>query len=188
MLLTLLQSVGAGGPISGNFVATEGSDAFVSSGIVRVSGNFVVSESADILSAEGVVRVRGNFVSTESQDTFTATGDALFITINGTRALRLLQIYRLHGLDMSNPLVVNDTSRTSGDLVQSISESSGTVVMSRTSAPTVFSGDLNEMIDALALIHGITDDLTVTSVSRVAGTVQQTISEAGNVITVTRTQ
>ena len=188
MLLTLLQSVGAGGPISGNFVATEGSDAFVSSGIVRVFGNFVVSEGADILSAEGVVRVRGNFVVTEGQDTFAGTGEALFITINGDRALRLLQIYRLHGLDMSNPLVIDGTSRTSGDLVQSISESSGTVVMSRTSAPTVFSGDLNEMIDSLARVHGITDDLTVTANSRIAGTLEQTISEVGDVITVTRTQ
>lgn len=190
MLLTLLRGSpsGPGGPINGDFVSAEGQDLFSSSGGILVSGGFAVSDENDVFSSEGVVRISGGFSATEGSDTFDASGEELFFVISGSRALYLLQVYRLHGLDMANPLIVDNVSRTSGDLVQSISEAGGSVTLSKTSGPTVFSGDINEIIDSIARVHGLAGDLVVTSTSRIAGTLDQSISQAGDVVTVTRTQ
>lgn len=78
MLLTLLQSGGAGpGVITGNLAATEsGADVAALAGVVLVQGTVAGQEAgSDTLSCEGVVRVRGDLAAQEAgADTFAATG------------------------------------------------------------------------------------------------------------------
>jgi hypothetical protein len=43
----------------------------------------------------------------------------------------LLDLHRIHGLEMGTPLVVSSASRTAGAIVQAISELSGSVTVTR---------------------------------------------------------
>ena len=212
MLLTLLS--GRPGPISGDLSATEsGADTLAAQGLVRIAGalsaaetgadtfaatgsalgtitgNLAATESgADVMSAEGIVKVRGTLAATESgSDTFAATGDTVFFTITGTQALRLMHIHLLHGLGIGTPLEVSATARTAGALAQTVSESGGTVTVATTAAPATMPADPGALINELAALHGLTGPLQVTAASRSAGSITQTLANAGGTTTVTRT-
>ena len=199
--------------VQGTLAATEsGADAFAASGIVRITGTLAATETgsdtftatggsassitgtlaatetgADSFAATGQVRVQGNLAANESgADSFAATGDTVFYSISARQALRLLQLHRLHGLDAAAPLVVSPTGRAAGDLSQTVIDASGTVTIATVAGPSTFAGNAGQMIDDLAALHGLTDDLIVTPSSRTAGSISQTIAVAGSTTTVAR--
>jgi len=152
------------------------------------TGTLAATETgSDTLSASGVVLVAGTMAATETgADTFAATGDTLFFTITGSQARRLLAIHLLHGLEIGNPLTVSATARQAGVVTQTVADAAGTVTVATTAGVSVFAGDPGLMIDELAALHGITAPLVVTASSRVAGSIVQSISTAGDVTTVSR--
>jgi hypothetical protein len=104
--------------------------------------------------------------------------------ISNARAKLIYELALLHGLDPSNPLTVSETTRQAGALSQSIAGTDSVTIT--TDSEAIFSGDVNAWIDALAALHGLTVPLTVTSVSRNAGSVTQNIASVSGVTTVTR--
>jgi hypothetical protein len=96
-----------------------------------------------------ILTVTGNLFTREGDDPFVDTIQNVKVTINlntstlvetietgvllglNTQA-QIDEVWKIHGLDQNNDLVVNDTSRTAGpDISQTISDSNGTVTVSR---------------------------------------------------------
>jgi hypothetical protein len=96
----------------------------------------------------------------------------------------LTRIWELHGL--STPLTVGPTARTTTNISQTVTEASGTVTIATTVDTGILNPDIGLMVEELAALHGITTNLVVTSTSRVAGTISQSLSSVGAVTTVTR--
>lgn len=111
------------------------------------------------------------------------TQQASSYAISATRANLLYQTALLHGLDVAHPLNVSATERSAGELVQTI-EGTDMVTITTISAPPL-SGSLDDWVDGLAAIHGLTAPLVVTSTSRSAGALAQSIENAGGVTVVT---
>lgn len=109
----------------------------------------------------------------------------VFFQVSSTRAAMVYRIALLHGLDINNPMTVSANGRSAGTLIQTVSGSTA-VTISTTSAPPLV-GNLDDWIDSLAALHGLTADLVVTPTSRTAGPVTQNISTQGLITTVTRT-
>ena len=177
--------------VEGALAATEtGSDVFAATGgtVTTVTGSLAATETgSDVLAASGVVVVAGTMAATETgSDVFAATGDTLFFTITGSQARRLLAIHLLHGLEIGSPLTVSATARQAGVVTQTVADAAGTVTVATTAGVSVFAGDPGLMIDELAALHGITAPLVVTASSRVAGSIVQSIGQAGDVTTVSR--
>jgi hypothetical protein len=105
-------------------------------------------------------------------------------TITSAELMLLYQMHLLHGLGAS-PLQIGPTSRTSGDLVQSISGTE-TVTISTTATPAVVMQAPGDMIRELAALHGLTVPLVNASGTRSAGAISQTISLTDGVVTVQR--
>lgn len=101
-----------------------------------------------------------------------------------TQVQLLTRIWELHGL--STPLTVGPTARTTTNISQTVTEASGTVTVATTANTGILNPDIGLMVEELAALHGITTNLVVTSSSRVAGTINQSLSTAGAVTTVTR--
>ena len=106
------------------------------------------------------------------------------LTVSAQRANLIYQIALLHGLDPARPLSVSATSRQAGGLVQLVS-GTNSVSLTTISAPPL-SGSLDDWIDALAALHGLTATLVVTPTSRAAGVVNQTMANVGGTTTVAR--
>lgn len=51
--------------------------------------------------------------------------------LSSPQATMLLEIYRMYGLDPTKPLIVTDTNRVTGDIVQSISSSQSSTTITR---------------------------------------------------------
>jgi hypothetical protein len=94
-------------------------------------------------------------------------------------------VWALHGLSPA-ALNVGPTSRSAGDLVQTISQTGETVTLATTAAPDTFTGNAGQMIEELATLHGLTSTLTVTPTSRSAGPIAQALATASGITTVTR--
>jgi hypothetical protein len=103
--------------------------------------------------------------------------------VSAARANLIYEIALLHGLVPSNPLMVSDTLRSAGSVIQTIS-TVGTSVTITTVSSDVIQGDLDTWIDALAAVHGLTTPLVVTEASRNAGAIHQTMSNDGTTTTV----
>ena len=102
------------------------------------------------------------------------------------QAQKLYEIWLLHGLGPV-PLVVEPTARTAGVLEQTVTDVAGTVTIQTAAGALPVDVDVGQMVDDLAALHGLdTTTLEVTSTSRTAGAISQTITTAGNVITVER--
>lgn len=104
--------------------------------------------------------------------------------ITPTQANLLYRIYLLHGLQ--SPLVVDPISRVAGAMEQQVSEAAGVVTVATVSVPSLLGADPGTMIEELAALHGLTDDLVVSATQRTAGSIVQAITQVGNVTTVTR--
>jgi hypothetical protein len=105
-------------------------------------------------------------------------------TITSAELMLLYQMHLLHGLGTA-PLHIGPTSRTSGDLVQSISGTE-TVTISTVASPTVVMQAPGDMIRELAALHGLTVSLVNASGTRSAGAISQTITLADGAVTVQR--
>jgi hypothetical protein len=113
---------------------------------------------------------------------FAASVQPSLYTISNVRANLIYELALLHGLVPGSPLSVSATQRSAGALTQSIS-GTDTVTITTTSSE-VLQGSLDEWIDALAAVHGLTTPLVVTSTSRSAGSLSQTITTLGDTTTV----
>jgi len=131
--------------------------------------------SDSILSASSQIVVSGVHSSS-------AVGQAVageVFLLQPQQAKWIAQIAALHGL--IDPLIVSATSRTSSGLVQSVSGTSTVTVTTIDQGNIAFHPD---MIEQLAMLHGLTEPLVVTANSRIAGTISQSISTVGAVTTV----
>jgi adhesin HecA-like repeat protein len=106
-------------------------------------------------------------------------------TITRAQAQLLRRIHALHGLAAA-PLVVGPTSRSAGDIAQTISQAGTTVTIATSAADDVYVADVGQMIEELAALHGLTAALTVTPTSRTVGALAQTLASVAGVTTVTR--
>ena len=116
---------------------------------------------------------------------YVADGYVTALTVSQQSAMLIYQLALLNGLIKGSPLAVSSTSRTAGDLVQTISES-GAVTITTTATPAGYSQDLDTLIAELAALHGLGVPLSVTATSRSAGSVVQTFSQSGDTTTVVR--
>jgi hypothetical protein len=194
--------------VSGSVSATETSDTATASGNVIVTGAAAASEQADTASGNAKLIVSGAFAATETgQDSVaasgfipttgvlacseegadSATGTGTLNTtfeITGAQALLIRRLHQLHGL--AQPLTVSATDRTAGDLSQSITETTAGVTISTTAGHDTVSGSIGQMIEDLAALHGLTEELTVTATTRQAGSIVQSFVTSGTTTTVAR--
>jgi hypothetical protein len=162
-------SAGTGGASGAADGLMTGAQAVASFGLLALSGGAAaLMTGADAQSDAGA---------------FTPDNGTLY-AISLARASLIYQLALLHGLDAARPLVVAPAQRSAGPLVQSIS-GTDTVTLT-TESHTFLTGDLNDWIDALAAIHGLTAPLVVTADSRRAGALLQAIDTAGDTVTVSR--
>lgn len=160
MLLTLLQSGGAGpGSITGNLAATEA--------------------GADTLSAEGLIKVRGGLAASEvGADAFTAGGITL-AEIVGTLAASeaTADFVAAEGVVK----VQGEVGATEG-ASDSFSASGDTVFFTITGTQAL-------RLMHMHLLHGLADGspLAVSPASRAAGGLVQSISQAGEAVTLITT-
>lgn len=120
--------------------------------------------------------------STGSVGTPSAYAGSDSYTVSAARANLIYEIALLHGLVPGNPLQVSATSRSAGAVVQTVS-GTDTVTITTVSSD-VLHGSLDTWIDALAALHGLTTPLVVTSASRTAGALTQSISTTADTTTV----
>ena len=194
--------VGPGTVVAG---AATRSRAFDTSGVLTGQGATVVGAAArfrafdttGVLVGPGAVVVgaadsttarvaTGALAGLDSAIQGAADRQAYDLTITREMATQLYQIYLLHGLTAGSPLVVAPTTRSAGGLVQSVSQTGGTVSIATTANTTTGLPSLVQMIDELAALHGLGETLSVTATSRTAGAISQTVTTTGGVTTVTR--
>jgi hypothetical protein len=108
-------------------------------------------------------------------------------TLTPQQALLVYELYLLHGLELGSPLTVSSTARAAGAVTQTIAEAGVTVTVSTDAHAGSVTGDVGTMVEELAAIYGLATGVDVTDSSRAAGSVAQTIAEAGGTTTVTRT-
>lgn len=155
-----------------------------STGQVPISGtgSNTTSQSS---SGIGAVAIAGTGSNTLAAFASAGTGNvqAGSYSITAARANLIYELALLHGLDPAKPLSVSPTSRSAGGLLQTV-DGTSTVTIT-TQASEVLSGNLDDWIDKLAAIHGLTVPLVVTSAGRTAGATSQTFSTVGPTTTVT---
>lgn len=170
----------------GDLVAVESPDIAALTGTVLIKGNVAAVELPDASGIGGQVLVQGGFALTENADTAQLVG-ALDppILITGAQALLLRKLHALHGL-APEPLVVGPAYRRTGDIEQTVTDASGTVTVETTAGNDTFSGSPGLMIEELAALHGLTTPVAVTPTTRTSGTISQTFTTVGGVVTVAR--
>lgn len=174
---------GGGAVIVGTLAATEqGADSFTASGTIALpdpTGTLAVTEAADAFGGYAAGYVQPGYAGGVNGTVGTT------FALTGSQALLLRRLHQLHGL--AAPLVVGPTSRSAGDLQQTVNESStGTVTVTTTGGSDTFAGAVGQMIEELAALHGLTAPLVVTPTGRTAGAIVQAFSTSGNTTTVTR--
>lgn len=189
-------------PIVGTLSATEsGSDSFSSTGKVVVKGTLSASETgSDSFTSSGKVIVKGSLSSSETDsDTFSATGSASN-TITGSvsateTGVDLLsasgQVKILGSLSASESdsdtfsslgkVIINgalDASESGSDSFEASGVANDTFTLTGTQAL---------LLRKIHALHGLSAPLVVSSTSRVAGDVVQTVAESGGVVTIETT-
>ena len=174
---------GGGAPIMGLLDATEaGADSFSASGAIanppRI-GTLAATEAADTFGGYAAGYVQPGYVAGVNGTVGTT------FAITGAQAQLLRRIHALHGLGPA-PLVVGASSRTAGDVTQTVTQAGQAVSITTTAASDTFTGSVGQMIEELAALHGLTATLQVTPTSRTAGALVQTLASVAGVTTVTR--
>lgn len=111
-------------------------------------------------------------------------------TLSNQQAAYLESLARLHGL--VDDLVISETARSDGTVIQTVAEAGTTVTVTTTAAPSGAAGDSGltaqqaAWLSELAQIYGLIDPLDVTNTLRSSGTLSQTITTAGGTTTVSR--
>lgn len=174
---------GGGAPIMGLLDATEtGADSFSASGAITNpprTGTLAATEAADTFGGYAAGYVQPGYVGGVN-----GTVGTVF-AITGAQAQLLRRIHALHGLGPA-PLVVGSSSRTAGDVTQTITQAGQAVSITTTAASDTFTGSIGQMIEELAALHGLSGPLVVTPTSRTAGAIVQALSTVGTTTTVTR--
>jgi hypothetical protein len=173
----------AGSAAVGSGATVEDFDVSAGTGALGVSGTAAITEGFDTSTAAGLVVIVGTGATVEGSDISAGTGSTP-IVITSADALLLWQIYKLHGLS-SDPLVVTASSRTAGDITQTVSGTT-TVTVTTTGNSAALGQGVSTMIQELAALHGISTPLTTTPTTRSAGTINQTLVSANGTVTVTR--
>lgn len=174
-------------------IAATGAQAQAQAGSATASGATVISAEASPTGAAATSLAGGVAVSASAAASVAgvvaqalagamAAAASGAVEITSAQAQLIYQIALLHGLDPANPLTVSASGRSAGTLIQTIT-GNGPVVIHTVSAPPL-SGDAGAWIEALAALHGLTDDLTVTDSSRAAGAISQTLATDGATTTV----
>lgn len=193
--------------VRGGLASTEaGADIFAGGGGAVIVGSLAASETgADSLVASGAITNpprTGTLAATEAADTFGGyvapgyvgpgyVGGGVYgtvgttFTLTGAQAQLLRRIHALHGLG-PGPLVVSTSSRTAGDVEQTVTQVGQAVSIATTAASDTFTGNLGQMIEELAALHGLSATLQVTPTTRTAGAIVQAMSTVGTTTTVTR--
>lgn len=185
--------------------AADSTTARVATGVLTGPGTTIVSSARRdkfITSSGALAGLDSTVLGSARRDKFIASSGVLAgldsaiqgaadrqaydLTITREMATQLYQIYLLHGLTAGSPLVVAPTTRSAGGLVQSVSQTGGTVSIATTANTTTGLPSLVQMIDELAALHGLGETLSVTATSRTAGAISQTVTTTGGVTTVTR--
>lgn len=169
--------------VAGTLAATEaGADTAAITGDVIVSGSLAATEAGvDTATITGVVVVAGSLAATEAgNDTATITGGAVAAgTLAATEAGD--DVAAIEGTVSAG--ITGDMAAVEGDpsAVWSYVLSNGL-----TAEETLV--QLHAYVRELYQIHGLEagTPLVITSVSRVAGAIEQSVSEAGGTVTVER--
>jgi hypothetical protein len=176
--------------VQGQQSAAESSDAVVGNGRVLVFGAGATVEFGDdsvsgfanaIVTAHGVT-----LTEPQLADTAFSTGSFdINLNLSVQEALLLQAIYNLHGL--SPTLTVSTSFRKAGEVHQDVETSTTVTKISTTTLGSdTLHKDIGVMIQELAALHGLTDELVVTHSSRSAGPISQSLTKFGGVTTVTR--
>lgn len=147
-----------------------------------MSGASGTGQVGDLVTAAGATTSPSGAVGTGLAGVLAAVA-SVDVVINSARANLIYELALLHGLVPGSPLTVSATQRSAGALMQTVS-GTGPVTVT-TTASDVLQGDVNDWIDALAAVHGLTAPLVVTTTARTAGSLAQTISTVGATTTVT---
>ena len=95
---------------------------------VSVPQNVVTGDLSSIpTAAANAAAVRANLIPELGHILSLQNGQGL----SSTQATMLLEIYRLYGLDVTRPLVVTNTSRTAGEITQTINTNTNQTVVTR---------------------------------------------------------
>lgn len=130
-------SVVGGDPLPGSRIL--GSTFFLENGwrikswagdhILTITGNVFTREGADpVLPSDGSYKVTVNF----STSSLVEGGRQVGAEIGIDTVLQIDEVWKIHGLDNANPLVVTPTSRTAAEIQQTIADLAGTVTVTRT--------------------------------------------------------
>lgn len=173
----------AGVLVGATLAATEGGDTVAAVSTVAVGASLSRAEAGDFVVAAAGVTVAAALATTEAGDTLASLGVVQSpIVITQTRANLIFELALLHGLVPGSPLTVSTTARGAGALLQTIA-GTDTVTITKVSSD-ILQGSLDDWIDALAAVHGLTSPLVVTATSRDAGTLSQTLTNDGTTTTV----
>lgn len=129
------------------------------------------------------LRVVPNGFTTSGSPASMTVGIAYY-KITPAQALLIEKIARLHGL--IEPMTVTPTERKAGPMVQSIEQVGDTVLLETVQEPSSVTQNPAVLIEELAMIHGIGEQLVVTPTSRHAGTISQSMEQTGTTTVVTR--
>lgn len=173
--------VGQGSAVAGTAFVSH---LHATAGVLVGPGSEIVGDAELIPPVEH--ETSGELIGDGAEVVGAADHQAYDLTITREMATQLYQIYLLHGLTAGIPLVVAPTTRSAGGLVQSVSQTGGTVSIATTANTTTGLPSLVQMIDELAALHGLGETLSVTATSRTAGAISQTMATTGGVTTVTR--
>lgn len=170
--------------INGTGANTVSNFTSAATGQVPISGTGS-STATQTSNGAGTVAISGTGSNTLAGFTSSGSGNvqAGSYSITAARANLIYEMALLHGLDPAKPLSVSPTSRSAGSLLQTV-DGTSTVTIT-TQASEILSGNLDDWIDKLAAIHGLTVPLVVTASGRTAGTTVQSFAAIGPTTTVT---
>lgn len=170
-------------PVNATDATPEGADGLTAVSTVALAGTSSTTDAGDTVSAQVSAFIAAQLAAVDSGDTLVGKFDNDTFVLTGLQARRLFNIALLHGLVPGSPLTVTQTTRTAGDVQQSVTTATAgsisTVTVS-TSAMAPTDWDVGKWVNDLAAIHGLTADLIVTPTSRTAGTIFQSMDNDGN--------
>lgn len=98
--------------------------------LLVLSGNlFVDGGGQPVVQTLGSYNVSVQYTVPVQAQAFSTTGGGGGLTTE--QATQLAEIYKIHGLQSGSPLVVTPTTRTAGDVAQTITEAGDTVTVER---------------------------------------------------------
>lgn len=147
-----LQAMLDGTGITADLAVTEADDTAASTAAEAIAASASLVEEASALAAVAAAAIIAAALMQEADDALSShlasasSGDCAtaadvwgYVLGNGQTAeetllqlqLQVLDLYRIHGLKLGEPLAVSTTQRTAGPITQAIAEASGTTTVTR---------------------------------------------------------